>query len=123
MAPIQLTDIGTDEHRARRVLMRARAIAPCLDSLTEGEAVKNAIALLKGAYDELPDAGERRLRRMNRNGTGVDLDAVGPMFTVEDEASLRALCSAASEAPLGLPQASFPTDTLFERIWPEERYS
>ena len=124
MAPITHDQIGTDQDRARRVLMRARIIAPCIVTLEDSEAVANALAILRGAYAELPDEGERRLRRMSRNGTGVDLDAAGPMFTTEDEASLRALCTVAVIAePPSIPLGSFPSDTLFERLWPEERYS
>lgn len=121
MAPITPNDLGGNADNARRVLVRARTIVPLLDTL-EGEPRETAIAILRGALAEMPDPGERRLRRMNRNGTGVDLDAAGPMFTPEDEADLRSLFDAAQPVAAA-PMGSFPVDDLFPQLWPGERYS
>ncbi len=119
--PIRPNEIGTDESRARRVLIRARDIAPTLDRL-DGEPRKDAIAILVGVYEEMPDAGERRLRRLSRNGTGMDLDEAGPMFTVDDERMLRSLCEKVTTDAAPVSMGSFPVADLGARLWPEERY-
>lgn len=116
---IEPSDLGGDADAARRVLVRARAIAPCLNSL-EGEARDEAIAILKGVLAEAPEAGTRRAKQLSRNGTAVTFTEGAASFTVEDVTSLRSLCTA--QEAQGLAQASFPVDVLFERLWPEERY-
>lgn len=120
---IQPSDLaGTaDEDRARKVLILARSIAPCvLDFADESEEKKNAVAILKGVLAELPAPGERRMRGLSRNGTSVTLDEVRSAFSEDDRVALRALCDATAVA--GIPQGSFPEERLFERIWPGERY-
>lgn len=107
--------------RARLVLVRARTIAPCIDTLDkESERGKDAIAILKDVLAELPAPGERRMRGLSRNGTSITLDAVSSAFSDDNRAALRALCGATSAT--GLPVASFPADRLFDRLWPGERY-
>lgn len=118
---IQPSDLGGDEDRARLVLVRARTIAPCIDTLDPGsEPGKDAIAVLKDVLAGLPEPGERRTRGLSRNGTSITLDAVGSAFSEDNRAALRAICGASTSS--GGPAASFPVDRLFERIWPEERY-
>ncbi|NHI16861.1 hypothetical protein [Microbacterium excoecariae] len=117
-------DIGPDEQAARRVLARARDLAPCLDSLT-GEPQKDALAILKGVYAELPDAGARRARSLSRNGTAITYDDAASAFSDDDVVSLRGLCARAGDGFtfLGMPRASFPIDGVSVGIWPGERYS
>lgn len=117
---ISHTDIGVEEDLGRRLLVRARIIAPCLDSL-DGEARKDAIAILKGVAAELPAAGYGRARSLARDGTSVTFTDVGSAFTADDVTALRSLCSAAT--PAGLPVGSFPDSRITTKVWPEERYS
>ncbi len=119
--PITHADITTDEELGRRVLARARVIAPCLDSLEKGtEDGKTAIAILRGVVAELPSPGEGRLRSISRNGTSASFAAIASAFEGDATISLRALCSSAK--PSGLPVGKFPQRSAASRVWPEERY-
>lgn len=114
------TDLtGVDEDLARRVLVLARSIAPCIDAFTAAsEEGKNAIAILKGVIAEIPAAGSRRTKSMSRNGTSITLADIGSAFDDDSRAALRTLCSAAT--PSGLPVGSFPTpDYTVASQWPE----
>jgi len=113
-------DLGVDETLARRILVTTRRIAPCVLTLT-GDAREDAIAILKGVIAELPESGTRRTRSMSRNGTSISYETIETAFTSEARADLRSLCEAAPPEP-GLAQASFPSDALFQRLWPEETY-
>lgn len=116
------SDITTDEDLGRRVIARARLIAPCLATLDpESEDGLTAIALLKGVVAELPAAGERRMRSLSRNGTSVSLEAIATAFDSDTTASLRALCGVVTSP--GLPMGSFPTESAFGRVWPEGPYT
>lgn len=117
---IEPGSISSDENLARRILVRARDIAPGLDSLDE-ERTKDAIAILKGVVAEIPAPGSRRVRGRSRNGTSVTYGDVGSAFTDEDISGLRSLC-AASESSAG-PRGSFPGGRLLGNVWPEEKYS
>lgn len=124
MVKITHADLGIrDEDLARRVLARARTIAPCIDNFPEdSEERKDAIAILKGVIAELPAAGEARIRSVGRNGTNITLADIASAFDGDASISLRSLCGEVTTSgaePLG----SFPEDSLFERLWPSERYS
>jgi hypothetical protein len=119
MEMITPSEISDDEDLARRVLVRARSIAPCLNSLDE-ESTKDARAILRGVVAEIPPPGSRRVRSRARNGTSVSYTDLGGAFSDDDIAGLRAMCSAAA-AP-GLPIGSFPRARPIGRVWPEERY-
>lgn len=120
------TDLGGDENLARRVLVRARSIAPCIDSLTDGpgdddpKPKSDAIAILKGVIAEIPAAGSRRVRSKSRNGTSITYADIASAFTADDVAALRSLCSAVTS---GLPVGSFPTSRPVGRVWPEGDYT
>lgn len=117
---IKWDDIGSDENTARRVLVRARDIAPCIDSFVkDSEPWKNAVAILKGVIDELPQPGSRRTRSMGRNGTTMSFE-IARAFTDDDIASLRALCPDAT--PAGMPAGSFPKAGIVSDVWPEGEY-
>lgn len=114
-------DLGGDEDIARRVLVRARSIAPCIDSFEkESEPWKNAVAILKGVLAELPQPGSRRTRSMGRNGTSMSFE-IASAFTEDDKDALRSLCPAATLG--GLPIGSFPRPGIVESVWPEGEYS
>lgn len=112
-------DLGGDEDTARRVMIRARSIAPCLAGLAPGSSEgKDAIALLKGVLAELPEPGSRRTRSLSRNGTSITFDALDSAFDVETIASLRSLCGV--PAATAHPRGSFPKHRPIGRVWPEE---
>lgn len=122
MAPITPADLGgTDQDLARRVLVRARTIAPLLDTL-DGERRLDAIAVLKGVLAEIPRPGEGRLRSVTRNGTGKTFDAPSSWFSADDEVSLRSLFESADASHTG-PAGHFPVGRPLAGLWPEERYS
>lgn len=122
MMAIEHGDIGSDENLARRVLVRARIIAPCLDSLDKNsEAGKDAIAILKGVVAEVPATGARRTRSLSRNGTSMSFDVIDAAFDSDARLSLQSLCGSNSAA--GLPEGHFPKARPLARIWPEGEYS
>lgn len=116
------SDITSDEDLGRRVLVRARMIAPCLDSFEDdSEERLNAIAILKGVIAELPAPGSRRTTSLSRNGTSMSFAAIDAAFDADSRASLRSLCGL--PAASGLPMGSFPVTRAFEGVWPEGDYS
>lgn len=119
---IRPDQIGTDEDLARRVLVRARYIAPCIDSFADdSEEQKNAIAILKAVVAEIPTPGSGRVRTKSRNGTAITYTDPGSWFSADDTTSLSSLCG--SPTLPGLPVGSFPEGRAFQRTWPEERYT
>lgn len=122
MMAITHSDISTDEDLGRRVLVRARIIAPCLDSLEEGsEEMLDAIAVLKGVIAELPAPGSKNTTSLSRNGSSMSFRTIDAAFDADARASLRSLCGL-SAAP-GLPMGSFPVESAIGRVWPEGDYS
>lgn len=120
---IEPADIGGDSDTARRVLIRARSIAPCIDSFPKGtERWKDAVAILKGVIAELPKPGYRRTRSLGRNGTTMSFE-IASAFTDDDVVSLRSLCSQFSDAPRGAAVGSFPEPDVIGKLWPEGKYS
>lgn len=112
-------DLSGDPARARRVLVLARSIAPCLDSL-EGEAQADAIAILDGVIAELPEPGQSRTKSLSRNGTSLSFADDVSVFSADARASLRSLCGLAG--PGGHPAGSFPSESPTARMWPEGPY-
>lgn len=114
---INPTALGTDEDLARRVLVRARSIAPCIDSFADdSEQQKDVLAVLRAVIAEIPAPGSGRIRSKSRNGTSVSYADPGSWFSVDDVAALRSLCN----APVGgLPVGDFPADRPISAIWPE----
>lgn len=124
MVKITHTDLGIqDEDLARRVLVRARTIAPCIDSFPAGSEQRlDAIAIIKGVVAELPAAGESRIRSMGRNGTNITLAAIASAFDGDASISLRSLCGEAA-GQAGEPLGSFPELTPLSRIFREGSYT
>ncbi|MEX8031684.1 hypothetical protein AB6V29_01465 [Microbacterium sp. 20-116] len=108
---------GVDEDAARRIIVAARSIAPCIDVFPdESEEKKNALAILRGVAAEAPAAGSRRVRAQRIGSASVDYwDA--NTWRAEDRAALRSLCPAATAS--GAPRGSFPTDRPLAKLWPE----
>jgi len=118
---IKPEEISADDDLARRILVRARSIAPCLASIPDDDdRKKDAIAILKGVVAEVPAPGARRVRSRGRNGTSISYSDLGAAFSDDDMASLRSLCEV---APVGLPVGSFPEARPIEREWAEGPYS
>lgn len=112
---------GADENVARRLLVAARSIAPCISSFPDGsEEKKDAIAILLGVLADAPTAGSRRVRAQRIGSASVDYWNADTWMP-EDRSALRSLCSAAS--PGGSPLGSFPEARPIDRVWPEGRYS
>lgn len=118
---IQPSDIGTDTDLARRILIRARRVAPCMATWPEAlDTRQDAIAILKAVYARAAQVGTGVVASQSRNGTSISLRAVESAWTQEDLDALRSLCDA-TPAPLGaLPQGSFPTARPLSKLWPEE---
>lgn len=116
ITPADIPDVGEDV--ARRIIVAARSIAPCIDSFLEGsEEKKNAIAILRGVAAEVPAPGSRRVRAQRIGPASVDYwDA--ETWLPEDRRDLRSLCSAVSTA--GNPIGSFPQERPLARLWPEK---
>ncbi|MFD4957144.1 hypothetical protein [Microbacterium sp. NPDC058389] len=123
--PITHSDVGADEQLARRILIRARGIAPCIAGLdVESEEGKDALAILKGVYARAADVGTGAVSSRSRNGTSISLRDIKSAFAVEDIAGLRSLCGDVSvELPAAHARGSFPTDRPVSRLWPEGEYT
>lgn len=112
---------GVGEDVARRIIVAARSIAPCIDSFPDGsEDQKNVIAILRGVAAEVPTPGSRRVRSQRIGSASVDYWNA-ETWMPEDRSALRSLCAAAPTG--GNPAGSFPTERVFDRVWPEGRYS
>lgn len=115
-------DIGGEEDLARRILVKARDIAPCIDSFDpESETGKDAIAILKGVIAEIPAAGSRRTRSLSRNGTSMSFAEIASAFDEDAISSLRSLCGA--KPSNGQPRGSFPTARPLANTWPDGGYT
>jgi len=108
---------GVEEDVARRIIVAALSIAPCIDSFAdESEEKKNALAILRGVAKEAPEPGARRVRGQRVGSASVDYwDA--ETWLPQDRADLRSLCAAS--ATMGLSRGSFPTERPISRLWPE----
>ncbi|WGD38478.1 hypothetical protein [Lysinibacter sp. HNR] len=109
---------GADSNDALRVLGYARTIAPCLDSLPPGRDRDTAIAILTAIAREVTGRGSRFIKTQRVGSAGVEYVSVESVFSPDDRATLRALCSADSSdtGPVG----SFPRGDIVSRVWPEE---
>jgi len=118
IAPNDLT--GVDEDLARRILVTARSIAPCLDTLDDAdpsEPRSAALAILKG------------VAKNGGNPHGIKSQRVGPAaveynasswWSDDDRAALRSLCVAPDPLP-GMPVGSVPkTSQVVSRMFPED---
>lgn len=108
---------GVAEDVARRIIVAARAIAPCIESFEdESENKKNALAILRGVAAEVPAPGSRRVRSQAIGPARVDYwDAA--TWSAQDRSDLRSLCAAPT--PTGAPRGSFPLERPISRLWPE----
>jgi hypothetical protein len=112
-----------DKTLARHVLIHARVIAPCLQSL-DGEDAVDAIAILDGVAREAKRRGDRRLVSQSvgtARATYVSSTEAASWFTEDDRQALRSLCAVASLSSQGHPVGRFPApSTAIRRVWPEE---
>jgi hypothetical protein len=118
---ISPSEISADENLARRILVRARSIAPGLNDIPDDDDRRlDAIAILKGVVAEVPAPGARRVRSRSRNGTSISYNDPGGAFSPDDISNLRSLCVAPTT---GGPVGSFPEARPLGRQWPEGSYS
>ncbi len=121
---INASELGVTDDVARRILVRARAVAPCIFSLAEGsEERKDALAILKAVAARaaaLEAEGVGVVASQGRNGTSISFRDVKSAFFDEDIEGLRSLCGEAALVPRPLPQGSFPTARPIAGLWPEE---
>lgn len=108
---------GVDPVIARRLLIIARSIAPCINELGDSDKA-DVIAIIQSVAAELPGPGMSRARSQSRNGTSVTWADYRSAFTVDDRDALRALCGVASAT--GAPVGDFPPSTITRCIWPPE---
>lgn len=111
---------GVSESTARRILVLARSIAPCLDTL-DGDARQDAVAILQGVAADVVTRGSRAVKSQRVGPASVEYVVSASSFSDEDRAALRSLCSLTSTA--ALPMGSFPSDRPLSRMWPEGTYS
>lgn len=117
------TDLApASEDLARRIIVYARSIAPCLDTLVDGEGDEDpkprseAIAILKGVAS---DVRRRGVKSQRSGSSAVEYIVSGSTFSAEDRAALRSLCTPPPEPTL--PRGSFPLpSTALTRMFPEE---
>ena len=118
---IEPQELSTDEDLARRVLVRARSLAPGLDDIPEDSGRQlDAIAILKNVVASVPSPGADRVRSRGRNGTTISYNDPRGAFSEDDIASLRSLVDSAS---VGSPVGSFPSARPFRYEWAEGEYS
>jgi hypothetical protein len=107
---------GVDESLARRIIVVARSIAPCIDTL-EGESRLDALAILNGVVDTVGDRGSLHILSERAGTVGVSYSTVRSWFQPDDKAGLRALCGGPVHAgPIG----DFPARRIYTNIWPED---
>lgn len=111
-------DITTDEELGREIIVVARDIAPCLDSLVD-EARKDAVAILTRIVADVTLRGSRMVKAQRIGPASVDYADVRSAFAGQPTRALRALCASASTAVQAAPRGSFPINRPVSRIWPE----
>jgi hypothetical protein len=107
---------GVDENTARRILVVARLIAPCLDTLG-GESKSDAIAILTGVAEDVAEKGSRFIASQRIGPASVSYRAVESSFSDEYRAGLRSLCGV---SVTGGPIGQFPQTRPFRKIWPDD---
>lgn len=111
--------LGVDEDLARRVLVHARIIAPCIDALAEGsEEHKDALAILRGIVTDVDGRGSRFVRSEGVLGASVSYAVSASYFEASDRIGLQSLCGVDVTAAV-VSRASFPKAGLVAQIWPE----
>lgn len=112
-------NITTDEDLGREIIVVARDIAPCIDSLTD-EKLKDATAILKRIAKDLTVRGSRMVKAQRIGPASVDYADVRSAFAGQPTRALRALCAAAPGTTQAAPRGSFPTNRPVSCIWPEQ---
>lgn len=114
---------GVEANLARTLIVMARTIAPCLDSLVDGggdddpKPRSEAIAILLQVAKRASYTGVK----MQQTGPSrVEYVVTPSTFTSDDRTMLRSLCNANSIAA-ALPLGSFPDPSpVVSRLFPEE---
>ena len=112
-----------DEDIARRVLVRAREIAPGIRTVVPGsEEQRDALAILRGVAARAAGLGAGTVASKGRNGTSISFRDIKSAFFDDDITSLRAIFAMPGEKPAGMPVGSFPDDRPLRNLWPEGDY-
>ena len=117
---ITADDLGLkDAALAARIIAHARAIAPCLDSLTD-DRKKEAVAILQAIGRDAQASGARGVASRQVGTARVTYREVPSWFTEDDRAALRALCGIAA-VTAGHPVGRFPAPpAAYRALWPEQ---
>lgn len=119
MMPITPEQLGGDADLARRILVRARIIAPCLATLPDESPLReDALAILRGVAAEAAAMPPRTLASTGVGPMRESYRDIASCFSADDIESLRSLCGATA-AP-SLPVGSFPDAGFINRMWPEK---
>lgn len=117
------TDLGGDVEMARRVIVYARSLAPCLDSLPD-EPRQDAIAILKGALGSAVAITKVRQSAVKTRSTGdwslsyFSDTELGSVFTGDDRVALASLCGSSNSGG-NIPLGSFPEPSrAYRNLWP-----
>lgn len=114
------TDLGGDADVARQVLALARSIAPCIQSLPDGDDRDSAISILKAVAGVGQARGSQLVKSQAIGPARVEY-VDGSWFSADHRAALRVLCSAVETQPAGHPEGSFPpVSKIVSRMWPED---
>lgn len=115
-------DLGGDVELARRVIIYARSLAPCLHELID-DGKQDAISILKGASASLAGIVKVRSSAVKSRSAGdwtlsyFSDSELGSVFTGDDRSALRALCPVVAGSGLG-PIGSFPEPSRATRnLW------
>lgn len=116
---ISPAELGGDEDLARRVLVLARVIAPCIDTFADdSEQKKDALAILRGIVGDTGARGSRFVRSEGVGSASVSYERAARFFTADDRDGLLSLCGAKT-GPSAASKARFPKPGPIGRVWPE----
>lgn len=108
---------GVDSTLALRIIGQARATAPCIMTMPDGNDRTTVIAILQGVATVAAQRGSLLIKAQRVGPAAVDYRDVSSYFSEDDRNTLRALCATPSTSrdPIG----SFPQPGITSRMWPE----
>lgn len=105
---------------AKRVLAYARnVIAPRLDEI-DGEALEDALAILKGVVKEATARGARGIVSQSVGTARVSYVSESSCFSDDDRQALAVLAGVGADMAVGHPVGDFPKHSrVLRRVFPE----